>query len=117
MADFKFSPSSSTFGNAVATLPTNASFDLKGADTYKNYVYVTFTNTTDKTIDQPYVVAALYDEQGELVYVGYNSMSNVAVHANSTITVTLSIDNDLMEYYNKNGINITNVDALVYFEE
>lgn len=117
VADYKFSVGSRKSGTPIACIETDASIDLQGAGTYSNYIIVTLKNESDKMLEEPYVVVALYDVQGNLLYVGYDSMSNISIHPNSTITLSISVDNKLMEHYEKNGLVPDNVNALVYYEE
>lgn len=118
VGDYKFS--FSTYGSAKTfnKIPCEATFELSGRDSYDNYVYVTFTNPLDEPMYDFYVVAALHDADGNLVFVDSNSLSNCAVHPGSTITTKLYVDRNLMEHYALNSIVPSTVDAMVlYFNE
>lgn len=115
IGDYKLSIPAYKRTKTITKLPCEATFEVEGADTFNNHVYVTFTNNEASTLNNFYVIVALYDAENTLVYVDTYSNSSVSVHPGSTITVTLSIDNDLMEYYQENDITLTTLDAMVCY--
>lgn len=115
VGDYKFSIPTRKGTKSFTKIACDATFSLAGADSYDNYVYVTFTNPTDKTIYDFYIVAALHDAGGNLIFVDSDSLSNVAIHPGSTVTKKLYVDNDLMEHYEANKIVPTAVDAMVLY--
>ena len=115
IGDYKFSITAGRSMKTLEKIPCEATFQLTGVDSYDNYVYVTFTNTLDAPVYDFYVVAALRDADGNLVFVDSNSLSNIAVHPGSSITTKLYVDRDLMEYYKMNGIEPETVDAMVLY--
>lgn len=113
VADYKFSISPSNYSaDTIIQVPSEATFEYSEEDIYDNYVYVTLTNTTDAPVSNFYVVAALRDADGALIYVSNDSLYNVAVHPGSTVTVQLSIDSDLCSYYAENGVTIASVESM-----
>ncbi len=117
IGDYKFSLSARDNGTIVTKIPCEATFELSGVDSYDNYVYVTFTNTATAPLYDCYITAALHDADGTLVFVDSISLSSVAVHPDSTITVKIYVDRDLMEHYQANNIVPTTVDAMVLYSE
>lgn len=117
VADFKFSAEKRSSGDNVTIIPTEITYSLKGAGTYENYFYVTIANDSDEMLDTPYVVAVLYDEDGNIAYVDSESLSALKIHPHSTVTITLSISDDMMVYYNKHGIKIGEAEAYIYIEK
>ena len=115
IGDYKFSMPAGRGTHTVTKLPCEASFDLEGADGFSNYIYVTFTNTSDNPLYDIHITAALYDAAGTLVFVDTSSLSSTAVHPGSTVTTRLYIDMDMMKHYQINGIKPTSVDAIVCY--
>lgn len=115
IGDYKFSVPMRKSTKTFTKVPCEATFELEGTDSYENYVYVTFTNTSEEPIYDFYIVAALHDADGNLVFVDSKSLSNVAVHPGSTVTTKLYVDRDLMEHYKMNSIVPATVDAMVLF--
>ena len=113
IGDYKLSIPTTKRNRTVSKLPCEATFDLTDTDGFNNYVYVTFTNTTEEVLHNLYIVAALYDTEGTLIFVDSASLSSISVHPNSTITVEIYVDRDLMDYYAANGITPAAVDAMV----
>ena len=77
----------------------------------------TFTNTTDEILYDYEMVAALYDQNGELLFINTEVVSGIGVHPGSTITVRLYIYEDIVMYFCREGLTPTTVDALVYCEK
>lgn len=117
VVDFKFSADKRTSGDEVTIISAGIEYDLKGADTYDNHIYVTITNDSDEMLEAPYTVAVLYDEEGHIAYVDAESLSALRIHPHSTVTIVLSVDNDMMVYYSKHGIKVAEAAAFVYIEK
>ena len=118
LGDIKFSASSDNRGYSYNQLPATAELELPGTgDWTYNYVNVTFTNTTDEILYGAYVVAAITDEEGNLIYVDRNNYDSIGVHPGSTVTIKLYIDRDYITYYETYGIKLANVEALVYYDK
>lgn len=113
IGDYKLSVPTKQRKATIIKIPCEASMELNGVDTFENHIYVTFTNTTDNPLKNYTVVVAMHDDEGKLIYVESYSNSSVAIHAGSSVTVSISVDNDLMEYYQTNQIVPTTVDAMV----
>lgn len=117
LGDYKFSIGTDSDETTVTRMACEAQLALEGANSYDNYVYVTFTNTTDETVFSIYVSVAIYDAEGNLIFVDYDLLSDTAIHPGSTVTQRLYVDSDLMDYYEANGITPTTVEAIVCFSE
>lgn len=116
LGDYKFSISADDGDTSIVRVDCEAQLVLEGADSYENYIYVTFTNTTNDTVFSFYVTAAMYDGEGNLIFVDYDLLSDTAIHPGSTVTQRLYVDSDLMEYFSNNGITPTTADAIVCIE-
>ena len=116
LGDVKFSVSSDTSGNSYNQLPATAELELPGTDFWSyNYVNVTFTNTTEEVLYGAYLVAAITDVEGNLIYVDRSDYDNIGIHPGSTVTIKMFIDSDYITYYETNNIKPANVEALVYY--
>ena len=115
IGDIKFSVGTTDRGKEAMRIPCEVSYQIKGSDSFDNYIYITFTNEDSQIRYGYYMTAALYDENGNLVYVDKNRYEKVGVHPGSTVTMDLYIDNDNVEYFEANNITIATVDALVYY--
>ena len=76
----------------------------------KENVYIVFSYDYE-------IVAALYDQNGELLFINTEMVSGIGVHPGSTITVRLYIYEDILMYFCREGLTPTTVDALVYCEK
>jgi len=117
IGDVKFSTSDTDKGREVRTIPCEVALDMKGSDSFDNYINVTVTNEDSEVRYKYYLVVALMDTAGNLIYVDENAYEHVGLHPGSTATFGLYIDNDIVEYYEANGIEVGSVDALVYYVE
>ena len=115
VVDYKFSVGSSKTGNEIVFIPCEARHEF--INEYSNYVYVTFTNTTDEVKYDFYITAALFDIEGNLVYVDSSILSYMGIHPGSTITRQMSISSDLVKYYKAKGIEIASVEATVCYKK
>ena len=116
LGDIKFSVTSDSRGYSYDQLPATAELELPETDSWAdNYVNVTFTNTTDTVLYGAYVVVAITDEEGKLIYVDRNSYDTLGIHPGSTVTIKMYIDRDYLTYYEANGIKPANVEALMYY--
>lgn len=114
IADYKFSAESSPYGTEAKKLSSDVNFEIGGVDSYNNFVYVTVTNDSPDIVYGLYVVAALFDANKELIYVESNSYDSLGLHPNSTVTLKLYVDNDLVKHYQAHDIKPTSADAQVY---
>ena len=112
VADYKFSVSATQSKKTFATIPSEAKLERTETD---DYIYVTFTNSLQQPVSDCYVVAAVYDTAGELVFVDTKSLSNIMVHTDSTLTARMAVDWALRDHYKLNGIEPASVEAMVYY--
>ena len=117
IGDVKFTVGETDRGNDVRQIPCEASLDLKGSDSFDNYVNVTITNEESEIRYSYYMVVALTDTAGNLIYVDKQAYEHVGLHPGCTVTFGLYIDNKIVEYFETNGIEVGPVDALVYYKE
>lgn len=117
IGDVKFSVDVTDRGTAVERIPCEARYEINGSNSYDNYIYITVTNEAEVTRFGYYLVGALLDTEGNLVYVKTNQYENVGLHPGNTATFSLYIDADNMNHFEANGIQIGSVDALVYYRE
>lgn len=82
-----------------------------------DYMYATVTNSTDEVVYDLYVVLALLDADGNILYVESEGLyGSVGLNPGSSITVRAYISSDFMEYFEKNNLTPTSVDAIAYVE-
>jgi len=114
VTDYKFSVKADSHGSEYDRLDCTAEIQYSEANNYGNDIFVTFTNTTDSTLYKFCLVAALYDSNDELIYVNGDSSSALGIHPGSTVTVKVSINSDLAEYYVRNKLTPSTADAMVF---
>ena len=115
IGDIKFSIDSTDRGTEVERIPCEASFEINGSDSYDNFIHITITNDSSETRSGYYLVGALLDTAGNLVYVDTSQYEHVGLHPGSTATFSLYIDKDNIDYLESNGIQVGSVDAIVYY--
>lgn len=80
-----------------------------------NYMYATFTNDTEEPVYDISVVLALLDAEGNILYMDDTDLYNdKAVMPGSSITVRKDVSSSFIEYFEKNGLVPTSVDAIAY---
>lgn len=114
VSDYKFSIKSDDRGTHYNTIPCEAEIIYLGHDSYDNEILVTFTNQTNKDIEAFSITAALYDQDGNLIFVNDYSTSLLIIHPNSTVTARINIENDVAKFFGLNSLKPTSVDAIVY---
>lgn len=112
-ADFEYSVKPETIGFRYDRFECESELVYQGTDSDDNYVKVDFTNETSATIDNPYVLVAIYDQNDELVYVQFAGES--WVDPGETATLKFVIDKPLVKYYEDNGIELSRLDVLGYY--
>ncbi len=117
VATYKFSIKADDYGYTYTAMNAEATISYAGANSYDNYIYVTFTNTTEDVIYGLYAVAAMYDQNGALMFVDYEYTSTFGIHPGSTITAKVDIDKDLVNYYTRELLTPTTAEAVVYVEK
>lgn len=113
IGDIKYSIQAGEKGKEIIKIPCEASFEINGTDSYDNYIYVTITNETGETVYDYYVTAALTDAEGNVCFVDKQNLNTLGVGPNSTITLKMYIDNDIVSYHNTHGIVPENIDVMV----
>ena len=114
IADYKFSMETDDYGAPLKFVPCEAAVEMNGE--YDSYIYITLTNDTEETQYGLYVTAALYDAEGNLIFVNGRSADDVGIYPGSTVTFRMYIDSDFVGYYVNAGIEPAAVDAYVCFE-
>ena len=117
IGDVKFSTGGTDRGREARIIPCEVEIDMKGSDSYDNYINVTITNEDSEVRYNYYLVVALMDTAGNLIYVDENAYEHVGLHPGSTATFGLYIDSDVVDYYEANKIEVGSVDARVYYVE
>lgn len=112
--DFYISSGNNGFG--TDTLICEATFDMEDEHTYQNYVYVTFTNTTEEIVYGCIITVALFNDADEILFVAGDSFDALGIHPGNTVTIRLQIDSDIVEHFRANSITPTKADAIVYYE-
>ena len=116
VADYKFSVEEDKYPDEIVRIPSEVTYSIEGAGGYDNYIYVTFTNPTEEELYEIYVSAALLDAEGSVIFADGSSLSTVAVHPGSTVTVKLYVDSDVLAYYAANNLEIASADSIVCYE-
>lgn len=116
VADYKFSLKTSEYGSKYEKLPCEGTIVFDKNQKYDNGIVVTFTNTGSEITGETVVVAALYDQNGELMFVNYDYNDSVGVHPGSTVSVFLNIFSDTVASFNNAGLTPTTVECFVYME-
>ena len=109
----KFSLSPAKYTDEYLYLKAEAAFSAEGFIQGDNYVYVTFTNTTDAVFYGAIVTTALMDTQGNLVFVEGRELTTLGIHPGSTVTVKVLVDRDFRNYYEANAVQLATADAMV----
>jgi len=117
IGDYKFSIPIGNSSTEIVKVPCEATMDLKGVGSYDNYVYITFNNNTGEQVFEPYFVVAIYDQNENIVFTAYHSLTDVIVNENSSVTVRCYVGDEFMEHYATNNIIPTSIDAYVTYEK
>ena len=112
VADYKISFETRERGSELNLIPCETVFNFKGD--FDNYIYVTFTNTSNDILYGAYVTVVLYDKEENLIYVDSNSYSSLGIHPESTVTVKQYVDNDMLKYYSTHHVEVEKAQAFVY---
>ena len=114
IGDIKFSIETRDDGYRASKVDAEAVLDIKGKDSFENYVYVTLTNNTDEVEYDYYITAAITDNEGNILYVDGNSYNTLGLHSGSTVTLKMNVDYDLVSYYESHGLTPANVEVMAY---
>ena len=115
IGDIKFSVSEAENGREVQPVSCESSYHISGSNNYDNYIYITVTNDSQEIQYGYFLIVALYDQEDRLVYVDKNRYEQFGLHPGSTSTIGMYIDTDTVNYFEATGIEISKVDALVYY--
>lgn len=100
-------------------LPVTTSYepDVRSGYWTYNYMYAVVTNNTNEPLYDISVVLALLDASGNILFVDDASMySDKALMPGSSMTVRKDVDSKFIEYFTKNGIKPSVVDAIAFVE-
>jgi len=115
VADYKFSASEEKYPVQYIQIPCEATFELHATGD-DNYLYVTFTNSTEDMLQNLYASVALLDDAGTLLFATGSELKDISVHSGSTITVRFEVESKFVEYYTKNNLEPTTIDALMFYK-
>ena len=110
-------PEIKKYGNDYYTIPCDIELYYPGPDSWDNTLFVTFTNNSDTMLHDFEIIAAMYATDGDLIFVNQRSYSEVGVHPGSTVTISITIGNDSVKYFNAHNITPDRLDAIVYVEK
>ncbi len=113
IAEYRFSVKEDPNADRFESIPCEARYEDEGK--YDHYIYVTFKNETEEVLFDTYITVAMYDTDGNLIYVDGSLEDDIGVHPDSTVTIRLYVDSELTDYYSSQGIEIGEVDAIVYY--
>ena len=81
----------------------------------EDYMYVTVTNNTEQTLFDISVVAALLDQEGNILYLEDDNLyDGRALTAGSTMIFRMEIPEEFMALYEAKGMTPVSVDAIAY---
>lgn len=101
----------------VVRLPVETRLELDVVDGWwkHNYMYATVTNNTEEILYELEVVFALLDAAGNILYIdSHNLYSDVGVNPGCSLTFRKDISSSFMEYFEKQSITPSAVDAIAY---
>ena len=101
----------------VMRLPVETRLELGAVDGWwkHNYMYATVTNNTEEILYELEVVFSLLDAQGNILYIdSHNLYSDVGVNPGCTLTFRKDVSSSFMEYFEKQSITPSTVDAIAY---
>ncbi len=97
--------------------PCTTSYEPNVKDGYwtHNYMYATFTNDTEEPVYGIEIVLALLDDEGNILYMDADNMyTTKAVMPGSSVTIRLDVSSKFIEYFEKEGLVPTTVDAIAF---
>lgn len=89
--------------------------ELKGAGTYDNFLYITFTNTTPAPIDNINVTAALLDENGGILFADTTTTGPLALHPGRSVTMKIPVSESIVRLMEARQETAASVDAIVSY--
>ena len=82
-----------------------------------NYMYTTVTNDTEEPVYGIEVVLALLDAEGNILFMDSENLYNdVALMPGSSITIRKDVSSSFIEYFEKNGLVPTTVEAIAFVD-
>ena len=81
-----------------------------------DYMYVTVTNDTEEPVYDVRVAVVLLDAEGNILYIGDESMYNKAIMPGSSVLIREEIPSYFSDCFEKNGYTPSAVDAIAYAE-
>jgi len=101
--------------NTIRRYPTEGRYEVvEGGWSPYHYSVATVTNDSDVVVYGYYAVFAAKDSEGNLLYASACDPSYVGIVPGSTVEIRMLIDNDVIEYYESQGVSIASIDAIVY---
>jgi len=82
----------------------------------RDYLVVDVTNNTEDTQYDFYVVYALRNENGELLYVDSVNPSYVGIKSGGTVEIEVRLDSDIVDHFLANNITISSIETIAYVE-
>ena len=89
---------------------TEGSYTQRDLDVY-------IENDTDETLFSTYSLVAILDENDAPVFVGWQFLGYAGILPGSTTVARIVIPSHVVEFFDKNGFEITNADSLVYTQK
>lgn len=104
-------------GRSAVYLPVTNKQYLEVKESYYEYTNISadVENTTDATVRGFYVVFALSDAQGQLLYVTSCKPSYIGIKPGSSVEVLTRVDTAITEYFAANSIKPSTVEAIACF--
>ena len=87
-------------------------FELVSGYRDRIYMYATLTNNNDEPEDGFYVIFALYDADGNLIYCDGAASSGIALHPGSVGDMSTSMDNDIFAALKERGVEPAAIEAV-----
>lgn len=96
---------------------SNAKYEVQDSRYWSSqYLVADVTNESDQTYHDLYVVFAVKDAEGNLLYVDSVNPSYVGIKPGSSIEVKIRMDSSLADYWEENNIKWAKVEAIAYAE-
>ncbi len=82
-----------------APLPSQATFEISKDGSNNNFLYVTYTNNTDKILYGVNITAALLDDSDNVLFAESMALETFGIHPNSTLSVKIYLSGEFVENY------------------
>lgn len=117
VVDYRFSIKAGTYGTKYTKQPCIADVQYSSSETSDNYVNVTIANVSSEILQDFYITSAIYDQNGELIYVAGDAFETLGITPGSTVIIKQAITRDVAAYFARNKLVPTTVDAILYIAE